>query len=87
MSMLERASGFIVWHRSASCLNPAARTRPAARWHADAAHKHTGLHELRAAVHAMCRLLDHLAGCECCTLEECATKTAACSTGQPEPIS
>jgi MerR family transcriptional regulator, redox-sensitive transcriptional activator SoxR len=51
---------------------------PGARWRAVAAPKRAELNELRAAVDAMCRLLDHLAGCQCSTLEECATRTTDC---------
>jgi DNA-binding transcriptional MerR regulator len=63
------------------------RDRPGPRWRAMAVGKLVELDQTLADVEAMRRLLGHLAGCQCASLEECATKTAACSTGQPEPIS
>jgi len=49
--------------------------------------KRAELDQLLAAVEAMRRLLGHLAGCQCASLEQCATKTTACSGMQPpQPI-
>jgi MerR family redox-sensitive transcriptional activator SoxR len=59
---------------------------PGPRWRALAAGKLAELDQMVAAVEAMRRLLGHLAGCRCASLEECAAKTAACSTAQPRQI-
>jgi MerR family redox-sensitive transcriptional activator SoxR len=58
---------------------------PGPRWQAMAAGKLAELDQALAAVEAMRRLLGHLTGCQCASLEECATKTATCSTTQPSP--
>jgi MerR family redox-sensitive transcriptional activator SoxR len=56
---------------------------PGPRWRAMAVGKRAELDQMLAAVEAMRRLLGHLAGCQCVSLEQCATKTTACSTIQP----
>lgn len=58
---------------------------PGLRWQALAAGKLAELDQLLTAVDAMRRLLGHLAGCQCASLEECATRTADCATLQPPP--
>lgn len=58
------------------------RLAPRARWQALAAPKLAELQQVLAAVQDMGRLLNHLAGCHCATLEECADKAAEHSTAQ-----
>jgi DNA-binding transcriptional MerR regulator len=53
---------------------------PGAGWRAVAPGKLAELDQTLAAVEAMRRLLGHLAGCQCNTLEACVATAAACST-------
>ena len=52
------------------------RQPPGGRWQALASRKLAELEELAAAVDEMRRLLRHLRGCSCATLEQCARRAA-----------
>jgi MerR family redox-sensitive transcriptional activator SoxR len=82
---LARRAGFRL-QEIRQLLEPDQRSRgPGPRWRVLAAGKLAELDQLLAAVEAMRRLLGHLAGCQCASLEECAAKTVPCSTTQPPP--